>query len=151
MPDEAILKEVQGRSTYESLAATSRFLRDRDVDDVVLVTSPAHAARVDSIADEVGLHGGVSPTGHRALAVPRTGDAGGRRRSGPGLRSARRPRPLTRAPRGVAPASSRSAAEERLRRGLVELAPVARRRSVRTRWGAAGEWRRRLPDTLTST
>ena len=26
MPDEAILKEVQGRTTYESLAATARFL-----------------------------------------------------------------------------------------------------------------------------
>ena len=66
VPDEAILKEVQGRSTYESLAATARFLRKRDVTDVLFVTSPAHAKRVSVIADEVGLTGGVSPTGHRA-------------------------------------------------------------------------------------
>ena len=66
VPDEAILKEVQGRSTYESLAATARFLRRQDVTDVLFVTSPAHAKRVSVIADEVGLTGGVSPTGHQA-------------------------------------------------------------------------------------
>lgn len=55
VPDEAILKEVQGRTTYESLAATARFLRDDDVMDVVLVTDGYHALRVAGIAREVGL------------------------------------------------------------------------------------------------
>ena len=69
VPDEAILKEVQGRSTYESLAATARFLRRQDVTDALFVTSPAHAKRVSVIAGEVGLSGGVSPTGHQASAA----------------------------------------------------------------------------------
>ena len=61
VPDEAIRKEVQGRTTYESLAATSRFLREEGIDDVILVSSPAHAARIAGIADDVGLDGVVSP------------------------------------------------------------------------------------------
>jgi uncharacterized SAM-binding protein YcdF (DUF218 family) len=60
VPGEAILKEVQGRSTYESLAATARFLRDDDVMEVVLVTDGYHALRVSGIAREVGLHPHVS-------------------------------------------------------------------------------------------
>jgi vancomycin permeability regulator SanA len=66
VPDADILKEVQGRSTYESLSAAARVLHARDVRQVVFVTSPAHAERVRVIAGEVGLHGGVSPTSHRA-------------------------------------------------------------------------------------
>jgi uncharacterized SAM-binding protein YcdF (DUF218 family) len=60
VPDEAIEKEVQGRSTYESLAATARFLRDEDVMEVVLVTDGYHALRVSGIAREVGLTPHVS-------------------------------------------------------------------------------------------
>ncbi|HEX7197125.1 MAG TPA: YdcF family protein, partial [Candidatus Limnocylindria bacterium] len=60
VPDEAIEKEVQGRSTYESLAATARFLRDDDVMEVVLVTDGYHALRVSGIAREVGLTPHVS-------------------------------------------------------------------------------------------
>lgn len=60
VPNDAILKEVQGRSTYESLAATARFLRDDDVMEVVLVTDGYHSLRVSGIAREVGLHPHVS-------------------------------------------------------------------------------------------
>lgn len=60
VPDEAILKEVQGQSTYESLAATSRFLRDEDAREVLLVTDGYHALRVSGIAREVGLTPHVS-------------------------------------------------------------------------------------------
>src|SRR5690606_33998351 len=38
VPDEAIRKEVQGRTTYESMAATARFLRGEGIDDVLLVS-----------------------------------------------------------------------------------------------------------------
>lgn len=62
VPDEAILKEVQGRTTYESLAAVSRFLRDEQIRDVLLVSSPAHAKRIAGIAGEVGLRATVSPS-----------------------------------------------------------------------------------------
>jgi uncharacterized SAM-binding protein YcdF (DUF218 family) len=60
VPGEAIEKEVQGRSTYESLAATARFLREADVMEVVLVTDGYHALRVKGIAREVGLTPHVS-------------------------------------------------------------------------------------------
>lgn len=61
VPDDAIRKEVQGRTTYESLAAVARFLRKEDVDDVVLVSGPAHAKRLAGIASDVGLHAAISP------------------------------------------------------------------------------------------
>lgn len=61
VPDGAIRKEVQGRTTYESLAAVARFLRTEDVDDVVLVSGPAHSKRLAGIADAVGLHAAISP------------------------------------------------------------------------------------------
>ena len=62
VPDEALLKEVDGTSTWESLRATRRFLQDRDADRVVLVTDDYHAYRVDAIAEELGFDASVSPT-----------------------------------------------------------------------------------------
>lgn len=69
IPDEAILREVDGTSSYESLAATARFLRNRDVDRVVLVSEPYHSLRLRGIAAEVGLDASVSPApdGGRSL------------------------------------------------------------------------------------
>lgn len=55
VPDEAIRKEVLGTSTFESLSATARFLREDGADEVVLVTDDYHALRVAGIAGEVGL------------------------------------------------------------------------------------------------
>jgi uncharacterized SAM-binding protein YcdF (DUF218 family) len=63
VPDEAILLEVDGTSTYESLRAAERFLEPRDVDDVILVSDPSHSHRARDIAEEVGLVAVVSPTG----------------------------------------------------------------------------------------
>lgn len=62
VPDEAILREVQGRTSWESLAASARFLRARGIDDVVLVSDPYHSKRIAGIADEVGLMAVTSPT-----------------------------------------------------------------------------------------
>lgn len=62
IPDEALLLEVDGRSTYESLRAAARFLEQRSVDSVILVTDPYHAKRSLLIAEEVGLEAEVSPT-----------------------------------------------------------------------------------------
>lgn len=61
IPDRQIAREVQGRDTYESLAATARFLRTRNITRVVLVTDGYHAARVKAIAGEVGLVARTSP------------------------------------------------------------------------------------------
>lgn len=62
IPDERLRLEVQGSSTYESLAATSRFLRNEEILDVVLVTDRFHARRASLIAEEVGLSVRVAPT-----------------------------------------------------------------------------------------
>jgi uncharacterized SAM-binding protein YcdF (DUF218 family) len=62
VPDEDLLVEDQGTSTWESLAAAARILRDRDLTAAVLVTDGYHALRVDAIADELGLDASVSPS-----------------------------------------------------------------------------------------
>lgn len=62
VPDEAILRETQGRSSWESLAASARFLKERAMKRVVLVSDPFHAARISAIAGELGLDAVTSPT-----------------------------------------------------------------------------------------
>ena len=62
VPDEAILRETTGRSSWESLAASARFLEARGWDRVTLVSDPYHSARIDAIASEVGLDAVTSPT-----------------------------------------------------------------------------------------
>jgi len=61
VPDDDILKEVQGRNTWESLAAVSRFLRSRGIDEVIMVSDSYHALRLREVSDEVGLTAHVSP------------------------------------------------------------------------------------------
>lgn len=63
VPDEAIRKEVQGHTTYESLSATAAFLDDEGIREVLLVTDGYHALRVAGIAREVGLRPHVSGVG----------------------------------------------------------------------------------------
>jgi uncharacterized SAM-binding protein YcdF (DUF218 family) len=63
VPDGAIRREVQGANTYESLAASKRFLSREGVSDVILVTDAYHAARVRATAGEVGLTARCSPVG----------------------------------------------------------------------------------------
>jgi vancomycin permeability regulator SanA len=62
VPDDAIRKEVQGHTTYESLAAVARFLRSEGIDDVILVSGPAHTKRLSGIAADVGLSAAISPS-----------------------------------------------------------------------------------------
>ena len=62
VPDEDLLLEVQGRNSWESLAATGHILRDRDLTRVVLVTDGYHALRVQAIAEQIGLDASVSPS-----------------------------------------------------------------------------------------
>ncbi|MGD9794000.1 MAG: YdcF family protein [Acidimicrobiia bacterium] len=62
VPDAAILREVQGRTSWESLAAAARILRERDLRSVLLVSDPYHAKRIAAIATELGLSAHVSST-----------------------------------------------------------------------------------------
>ena len=61
VPAAAILREVSGRDTYQSLDAASGFLKARGIREVLLVTDGFHSARVDLVAGEVGLKGYSSP------------------------------------------------------------------------------------------
>lgn len=61
VPGGAIEREVQGESSWESLAAAARFLRADGITDVVLVSDPYHAMRIAGIAGELGLDAAVSP------------------------------------------------------------------------------------------
>ena len=63
VPDEAILREATGRTSWQSLSASARFLiSGRGIRDVVLVSDPFHAARIKSIAGELGFRAAASPT-----------------------------------------------------------------------------------------
>jgi len=62
VPDNAILRETTGRSSWESLSASARFLKDDKLTRVVLVSDPYHSARIGAIAREVGLDAVTSPT-----------------------------------------------------------------------------------------
>jgi uncharacterized SAM-binding protein YcdF (DUF218 family) len=62
VPDDAILRETTGHSSWESLAAAARFLRARGIRRVVLVSDPFHSLRIQLIADELGLDAVTSPT-----------------------------------------------------------------------------------------
>jgi uncharacterized SAM-binding protein YcdF (DUF218 family) len=62
VPESALLTEVQGRNSWESIAAAARILRERGLTDAVLVTDGYHALRADAIADELGLDASVSPS-----------------------------------------------------------------------------------------
>ena len=69
LPDEALSVENQGRNTWESLAATARYLHERGTTEVLLVSHPYHSYRVAGIADELGLTPRVSPTAAGSYAT----------------------------------------------------------------------------------
>ena len=62
VPDTAILRETTGRTSWESLQAAARFLTDRNMERVVLVSDPYHSERIKAIAHDVGLDAVTSPT-----------------------------------------------------------------------------------------
>jgi uncharacterized SAM-binding protein YcdF (DUF218 family) len=62
VPDEALLLEVDGTSTYTELAATARILRNRGLSSALLVSDGYHSRRLLAIAGEVGIDAAVSPT-----------------------------------------------------------------------------------------
>ncbi len=86
VPDSAILREVQGTSTWESLAATARILRNRGLESVLVVSDPYHSLRARETARELGLDAYASPTltspVERLVRVEAHVPRGGRRERG---------------------------------------------------------------------
>jgi len=61
VPEAAILREVQGRSSWQQLAAAAAFLKRQGITKVLLVSDGFHSARIVAIAGELGLDGYTSP------------------------------------------------------------------------------------------
>jgi uncharacterized SAM-binding protein YcdF (DUF218 family) len=61
VPEDQLLLESGGATSWESLAAAARILRERGMQDVLLVSDSYHAYRIEAIAEEVGLDATVSP------------------------------------------------------------------------------------------
>jgi uncharacterized SAM-binding protein YcdF (DUF218 family) len=57
-----ILRETTGKSSWESLAASARFLKQAGIRRVVLVSDPFHSLRIRLIAEELGFDAVTSPT-----------------------------------------------------------------------------------------
>ncbi|HEV3226461.1 MAG TPA: YdcF family protein, partial [Acidimicrobiales bacterium] len=62
VPGNAIERETTSKNSYDELAATARFLKPKGITNVVLVSDPFHAFRINAIAHAVGFDASVSPT-----------------------------------------------------------------------------------------
>jgi uncharacterized SAM-binding protein YcdF (DUF218 family) len=62
VPASAIIREDEGRNSYESIDAASELLESRGLDRVLLVSDPFHSLRIRLIAEELGLEAYTSPT-----------------------------------------------------------------------------------------
>ncbi len=62
VPDDDVLREVSGTSSWQSLASVANFLEDRSIREVLLVSDPFHSLRIQAMASELGLDGHPSPT-----------------------------------------------------------------------------------------
>ena len=62
VPDNDILREVSGHTSWQSLASTAAFLKVRHIKNVILVSDPFHSLRIGGMAAELGLDASTSPT-----------------------------------------------------------------------------------------
>lgn len=62
VPADVIVQEPEGRTSWESLQATARMLKDRGVTRVLLVSDPYHQRRIVGMAEDLGLDAWSSPT-----------------------------------------------------------------------------------------
>ena len=62
VPDRAIVVEIKGRTTSESMRAVARIMDDRERNSVILVSDPFHMLRLSILARRFGLEPYTSPT-----------------------------------------------------------------------------------------
>ena len=62
VPQSAILREISGRNSWQSLESTASFLMARQRFTVLLVSDPFHDKRIALMAGELGLTPYLSPT-----------------------------------------------------------------------------------------
>ena len=63
VPEDALVLENRGSSTYESLENVAAIAADRGIGSVLIVTDPYHSLRSRLVAQELGLTAYVAPTG----------------------------------------------------------------------------------------
>jgi uncharacterized SAM-binding protein YcdF (DUF218 family) len=66
LPEAAVSAEPEGNTTLESLRAAADFMRDQNLDTVMLVSDPWHNLRVKRMARDLGMRAYVSATWHSA-------------------------------------------------------------------------------------
>jgi uncharacterized SAM-binding protein YcdF (DUF218 family) len=62
VPGEDIERETTSTNSWDELTATARFLKDRGITEVILVSDPFHSYRIGAMAKDLGLTAHVSPT-----------------------------------------------------------------------------------------
>ncbi len=62
LPDDAILSEDSGHSTWQSMVGVADLLAGQELDSVLIVTDPFHALRSRLIAQDLGMTAYTSPT-----------------------------------------------------------------------------------------
>jgi vancomycin permeability regulator SanA len=66
VPEGSIVPVPEGHTTLESLRAAASVLRDAGLDSAFLVSDPWHNARVERMAEDLGIEGHASATWHSA-------------------------------------------------------------------------------------
>jgi uncharacterized SAM-binding protein YcdF (DUF218 family) len=62
VPVAALMREDEGRTSWQSLSAVADTLKGNGLHSVLLVSDPYHSARIKGMATELGLEAYVSPT-----------------------------------------------------------------------------------------
>ena len=62
VPSDAVVALPEGATTYESLRAAAVWLRDQGHDSAFLVSDPWHNARIETMAEDLGITGYASAT-----------------------------------------------------------------------------------------
>ncbi|HET9671420.1 MAG TPA: YdcF family protein [Actinomycetota bacterium] len=62
VPSEAIVEVPEGTTTFESLRAAARVMRESGLGSAFLVSDPWHNARVERMANDLGIDGHASAT-----------------------------------------------------------------------------------------
>lgn len=62
VPDDAVVAEPIGRTTYESLRGLAQLMRERGLGSAFLVSDPWHNLRLERMASDLGFEGHASAT-----------------------------------------------------------------------------------------
>ena len=76
VPDAAVIVRPEGRSTIASMDAVGKWLRERDLQSVLLVSDPFHMSRLRFEARRMDLTPFVSPTRTSPISRNRTRELG---------------------------------------------------------------------------